>query len=141
MKLLAVIRDNPPTCCEQTTFSAPLEGAYAKHGQHLQYGSPEHRAQYALMRSTNEGFNGAAKVGGLQDPTVRRKRGLAAQTLAALALLVAVNIRRINKFLANATRDRDGVVRVTKAPHEANKVWGAGWDTENVEDDDAPPSP
>jgi len=60
---------------------------------------PDHQARYALMRNTNEGFNGTSKDGshaGLGQASRRRKRGIAAQSLLCAALLFAENMRRID---------------------------------------------
>lgn len=83
----------------------------AKFYQELEFGMPEHQSRYALMRNTNEGFNGTAKDGayaGLGQATRRRKRGIAAQTLLCAALLFAENLRRIASFEDKATADANG---------------------------------
>jgi len=83
----------------------------AKFYQELEFGMPEHQSRYALMRNTNEGFNGTAKDGayaGLGQATRRRKRGIAAQSLLCAALLFAENLRRIESFEDKAKADADG---------------------------------
>ncbi len=74
-----------PCCKTKPSVTIPVEVG-AKFHQELEYGLPEHRMRYALMRKTNEGFNGTAKDGvyaGLGQATRRRKRGIAAQSLTA----------------------------------------------------------
>lgn len=83
----------------------------AKFYQELEFGMPEHQSRYALMRNTNEGFNGTCKDGAhasLEQATRRRKRGIAAQSLLCAALLFAENLRRIASFEDNARADENG---------------------------------
>jgi len=98
-------------CCpKKPSVTIPADGG-AKFYQELEFGMPEHQSRYALMRNTNEGFNGTAKDGaytGLDQPTRRRKRGIAAQSLLCAALLFAENMRRIISFEDKATADENG---------------------------------
>jgi len=98
-------------CCPSKPSVTIPADAGAKLHQELEFGMPEHQARYALMRNTNEGFNGTCKDGshaGLGQASRRRKRGIAAQSLLCAALLWAENMRRIASFEDKAVADTDG---------------------------------
>jgi len=97
-------------CASKPSLTIPVHVG-AKFYQELEFGMPEHQSRYALMRNTNEGFNGTAKDGaysGLGQATRRRKRGIAAQSLLCAALLFAENLRRIASFEDKARADANG---------------------------------
>jgi hypothetical protein len=106
----------PPSFCTQQTITIPPT-AGAKYVQELQYGSLKWRAMYAMLRNTNEGLHGIAKDGAhspLDDPTRRRIRGLAAQSIFAALALMATNLQQIESFLARAEQDHDGALRTPR---------------------------
>ncbi len=99
--MTAAVADHQPKICSQQSVTVPPE-AGAKFAQPLLYGSPEWRAAYATLRSTNVGMNGFLKDGAreaLGDPQRRRIRGVAAQSVFVALLLWAANLRKIDGFL------------------------------------------
>src|SRR5664280_1567505 len=99
----AAVTDHPPPICTQQSVTVPPE-AGAKFAQPLLYGSDEWQAAYATLRSTNEGMNGFLKDGAreaLGDPQRRRIRGVAAQSVFVALLLLAANLRKIDRFLVD----------------------------------------
>lgn len=104
------VRFSSRCCRSKPSVTIPVEVG-AKCHQELEFGMPDHQARYALMRNTNEGFNGTSKDGshaGLDQASRRRKRGIAAQSLLCAALLFAENMRRIASFEDKAVADADG---------------------------------
>jgi hypothetical protein len=89
---------DPPKICTQTAVTiAPDVGA--RHRQSLAFGSSKWQQTYATYRNTIEGLNGYIKDPAhesLQAPGRRRVRGLAAQSLFAALLVMAVNFRKIS---------------------------------------------
>jgi uncharacterized protein (DUF2236 family) len=66
------------------------------------------------LRNTIEGLNGIAKDGAyaaLGDPSRRRIRGIAPQSVFTALLLMATNVKAIVSFLQRAVRDTAGVPR------------------------------
>ena len=109
---LAIV-NNPPQICVQQTATFPPE-AGAKLVQTLRFGTPEWAAVYHTLRNTIEGINGIAKDGAhsaLGDPSRRRIRGVAAQTIFTALLLLGDNLRMIRSFLAHAVPDETGTKR------------------------------
>lgn len=109
-------RLRPPTVCTQQTSTFPPD-AGGKLVQELQYGSPEWAAIYATLRNGVEGFNGQVKDGAgsaLGDPTRRRIRGIAPQSLFAALLIAATNLKNIRSFLRSARPDASGTLRRTR---------------------------
>ena len=107
------LRANPPEICTQQTVTFPPT-AGAKLAQRLHFGSQEWAATYHTLRNTIEGMNGIAKDGAyaaLADPSRRRIRGVAAQSLFAALLLMATNINAITSFLRRARPDTHGTLR------------------------------
>jgi hypothetical protein len=107
------LRANPPTICQQDAVTFPPE-AGAKFLQDLHYGSAEWQARYSTLRNTIEGMNGIAKDGAyaaLGDPSRRRIRGIAPQTVFTALLLMATNVKAIVSFLRHAVQDTAGVAR------------------------------
>jgi hypothetical protein len=101
--VVAAVADHPPTICSQQSITVPPE-AGAKFAQPLLYGSDEWQAAYRTLRSTNEGMNGFLKDGAreaLGDPQRRRIRGVAAQSVFVALLLLAANLRKIDRFLVD----------------------------------------
>ena len=94
--------DEPPRLCRQTAITiAPDTGA--RYRQDLPYGSPAWHARYATLRNTIEGLNGYAKDPAhqaLAQPGRRRVRGIAAQSIFTVLLLIAANIRKIRAWRA-----------------------------------------
>jgi transcriptional regulator with XRE-family HTH domain len=91
-----------PTICEQQSVTFPPT-AGAKLGQELPYGTKEWHDTYATLRNTIEGVNGIAKdhaYSALGMAGRRRVHGMAAQTLFAAFVLLAVNIHKLDAFLA-----------------------------------------
>lgn len=90
----------PKACSQQTVTIAPEQGA--KLAQDLAHGTEEWQAHYSTLRNSIEGLNGYVKDGAheaLADPTRRRIRGVAAQSVFAAFLLFATNLRKIESFL------------------------------------------
>jgi hypothetical protein len=86
----------PKICCQSAITIAPDVGA--RFRQDLAFGSEQWQETYAAYRNTIEGFNGYVKDGAheaLADPSRRRVRGTAAQTLFVGFLTLAANIRKI----------------------------------------------
>jgi hypothetical protein len=111
-----------PKVCAQHSVMIPA-GAVAKLRQELRYQSPEWRSAYGQLRNTIEGFNGLAKDGAYQalaDPSRRRVRGLAAQSIFAAVLIAVANIRKIRTFLEKARADEDLVTRVPRRRRARN---------------------
>jgi hypothetical protein len=107
------LRANPPTICQQDAVTFPPE-AGAKFLQDLHYGAPEWQARYSTLRNTIEGMNGIAKdsaYAALGEPSRRRIRGIAAQSVFTALLLMATNVKAIVSFLRHAIQDTTGVAR------------------------------
>ncbi|MDQ6837811.1 MAG: hypothetical protein M3137_05605, partial [Actinomycetota bacterium] len=123
-------------CCRsKPSVTIPADGG-AKFHQELEFGMPEHQDRYAHMRNTNEGFNGTSKDGshaGLGQATRRRKRGIAAQTLACAALLFAENMRRITSFVDKATTDANGDLVTKRSGRPRRRALGDYLPTEGVD--------
>ena len=105
-----------PKVCSQHSVVIPADAA-AKLRQELRYQSPEWRSAYGQLRNTIEGFNGLAKDGAYQalaDPSRRRVRGPAAQSIFAAVLIAVANIRKIRTFLEKARAEEDLVTRVPR---------------------------
>ncbi len=88
--------------------------AGAKFDQPLLYGSEQWHAAYRTLRSTNEGMNGYLKDGAreaLGDPQRRRIRGVAAQSVFVALLLLAANLRKIDRFLVDLAAAAAGTGR------------------------------
>lgn len=101
-------------CGHQTTTIPP--DYYGKFWQHLRHESAEWHATYSTLRNCMEGYNGYVKdhgYEGLDDADKRRIRGIASATISAAFILMAANIRTIQKFLDNAKAREDGTVGVT----------------------------
>jgi hypothetical protein len=103
----------PPRLCHQTAITiAP--GTGARYRQDLPYGSPAWHARYATLRNTIEGLNGFVKDPAhqaLAQPSRRRVRGIAAQSIFTALLLMAANIRKIRAWRALTTRDKARITR------------------------------
>lgn len=98
--------DPAAVCTQQTVTFAP--GPMAKYEQVLPYGTEEWHARYTIPRQTIEGVNGDAKdpaKGALAAAGRRRVRGIAAQTVLVAFLLLALSLRRIERFLDDAGAD------------------------------------
>jgi hypothetical protein len=107
------LRSNPAKICQQQSVTFPPD-AGAKLRQTLHYGSPEWAAIYHTLRNTIEGMNGIAKDGAyaaLGDPSRRRIRGVAAQSIFVALLFFAINVRAIRSFRERAVPHSDGVPR------------------------------
>ena len=106
----------PPRLCHQTAITiAP--GTGARYRQDLPYGSPAWHARYATLRNTIEGLNGFVKDPAhqaLAQPSRRRVRGIAAQSIFTALLLMAANIRKIRAWRALTARDN---TRITRRAH------------------------
>ena len=103
----------PPVVCTQQSTTFPPE-AGAKLLQELHYGSAEWSATYGTLCNGVEGFNGQGKDGAgsaLADPSRRRIRGTAAQSLLAALVIAATNLANIHSFQRNARPDADGTLR------------------------------
>jgi hypothetical protein len=86
----------PALCCQRAVTIAPDVGA--RYRQDLAFGSEEWQATYAAYRNTIEGLNGYMKDGAheaLADPSRRRVRGIAAQSVFVAFLVMAANLRKI----------------------------------------------
>ncbi|HXZ73019.1 MAG TPA: hypothetical protein VEH31_19390 [Streptosporangiaceae bacterium] len=98
----------PPRLCRQTAITiAPDIGA--RYRQDLPYGSPAWHEHYATLRNTIEGLNGYAKDTAhqaLAQPGRRRVRGIAAQSIFTVLLLMAANIRKIRAWRALTPGDK-----------------------------------
>ena len=104
---------NPPDVCTQQSVTFPPT-AGAKLAQTLHYGSTKWAATYHTLRNTIEGMNGIAKDGAyaaLGDPSRRRIRGVAAQSIFTALLLTATNIAAISSFVRQALPDAGGTLR------------------------------
>jgi hypothetical protein len=91
---------------------SPLQGA--KFQQELAYGTEEWHRPYSTLRNSIEGMNGYVKDGAqeaLADPTRRRIRGVAAQSMFVALLLFAANVRKIDAFLQQEAAIETGSVR------------------------------
>jgi hypothetical protein len=86
----------PKICCQSAVTIAPDIGV--RFRQDLAFGSEQWQTTYAAYRNTIEGLNGYIKDGAheaLADPSRRRVRGVAAQSLFVALLAMAANIRKI----------------------------------------------
>ena len=103
----------PPKICTQTAITiAPDIGA--RYRQDLPYGSPAWHARYATLRNTIEGLNGYAKDPAheaLAQPSRRRVRGIAAQSIFTALLLMAASIRKIRAWRALTARGKARIAR------------------------------
>jgi len=115
------LRANKPKICaqESVTFPPDAGGTFGrKLVQELHFGSPEWAATYHTLRNANEGIHGLSKDGAhesLDDPSRRRIRGIAFQTIAVAMQLFAYNLRAITSFLTHAVIDTAGVLRRARA--------------------------
>lgn len=119
-----LLRTDPPTVCQQGSITVGPE-AYGRLWQTLHYGSPEWKNRYATLRNTDEGAHGIAKDGArhaMADPTRRRIRGTAAQSILVAFLLTAMNFRSINTFCRKAEADEDGTLRVPRRPRRSTHL-------------------
>jgi len=117
------LRRHPTKTCEQNSVTFPPE-AGAKYRQELHYGSDEWARAYGTLRNTVEGMNGVAKDGAyaaLGDPTRRRVRGVAAQSIFAALAFMATNLTKIQSFLRNALPDHEGVLRKPRPPRRTTR--------------------
>jgi hypothetical protein len=111
---------------------AALPRSFARYAQDLIFGTDQHTDTYNVLRQSQEGFHGFAKddaYEALGTPGKRRVRGLAAQSLFAALLLAAAGVRKIRRFLANATLDENGdryVKRVTRKGEHATTHYPPG---------------
>jgi len=97
----------PKLCCQSAVTIAPDVGA--RFRQDLAFGSDEWRGTYAAYRNTIEGLNGYMKDGAheaLSDPSRRRVRGIAAQSVFVGFLALAANIRKIAAHRALVAENR-----------------------------------
>jgi len=104
---------NPPKSCVQDSVTvAPEQGA--KFSQELDYGLEPWHSRYSTLRNGIEGMNGYVKDGAhgaLADPTRRRIRGQAAQSVFGAFILFAENIRKILGFVAGEEAIEAGSIR------------------------------
>ena len=114
-------------CCRQQSLQFPPT-AGGKLEQFLQYGTREWSRTYSSLRNTIEGMNGIAKDGAysaLRDPSRRRIRGVAAQTVFVALQLLATNLQKITSFLRHATVEGDGVARHRRKPRRTTTPLSA----------------
>lgn len=109
------VRDaaNPPLICRQATVTVP-PAAFDRFGQPHRYGTPQWKAAYSLLRNAIEGGNGHLKDGAgpaIKDPSRRRIRGIAAQSVFVALAIFAMNLDRIVSFLKRAVVGDDGTIR------------------------------
>ena len=83
------------------------------------FDSAEWHRSYAILRNTNEGFNGYVKDPAheaLDDAGRRRLNGVAAQSILTALLLLAANARKIRVFLDEAALRRTDPAQVRPRP-------------------------
>jgi hypothetical protein len=134
------LRAFPPTICSQNSVTFPPD-AGAKYLQPLHYGSDEWAQVYGTLRNTVEGMNGIAKDGAhsaLGDPTRRRVRGVAAQSIFAALAFFATNIRKVRSFIRTAIPDTAGVLRKPRPARRKTTPIGA-WKPEGLARSGDPP--
>ena len=89
-----------PAICRQSAITiAPDVGA--RHRQELKFATNKWHKRYATLRNTIEGLNGYIKDPcheALSQAGRRRVRGIAPQSIFVAILLMAANVRKINKF-------------------------------------------
>lgn len=137
-----------PKCCTQDSVSVRRD-VLAQHRQPLVYGSAEHKAVYRHARNAQEGFHGTAK-----DPAeenvgsagLRRKRGLAAQSVYAAIGMAVTGIRKVVSFLQHMRQDEQGRWYVPRKPrpgsHDLALGEGGGYQDDSdgwLPDDELPP--
>ncbi len=136
-----------PKVCSGTSISVRRE-TLAGHRQPLLYGSKEHAAVHRNARNAQEGLHGFAKDDAneaIGNPGLRRRRGLAAQSLYAAVGLAVASIRKIVSFLENMRQDAQGRWYVPRNPTPGSDELalgeGGGYDDEDlwVLDEDPPP--
>jgi hypothetical protein len=140
-----------PKICKQDSVSVRRE-VLAKHRQALVYGSPEHKAVYRAARNAQEGLHGFAKDDAQEavgNPGLRRKRGLAAQSLYAAVGFAVASLRKIVSFIEHARQDAQGRWYVPRNPRPSqydDVALGAGGGYRDDDDglwvppeDDTPP--
>jgi hypothetical protein len=135
------VRGSPPTVCTQQSVTIPPE-AVAKLRQTLPYGTPEWAAIYHRLRNGVEGLNGIAKDGAysaIGDPTRRRIRGIAAQTLFIALALTATNLNQIISFLNKSSEQPDGARRKPRKRRRHTAPL-ADWAPNIAEQSGAPPN-
>jgi hypothetical protein len=102
--------EDPPKVCRQGSVTiSPDVGV--RHRQDLPFGGEAWCDLYGTLRNAIEGLNGYAKDGGheaLGDPSRRRVRGIAAQSVFVAFVLLGVNLRRIRSWRAEARLDPAG---------------------------------
>ena len=135
-----------PKCCTQDSVSVRRE-VLAKHRQPLVYGSREHKSVYRNARNARnarEGFHGFAKdpaEENVASPGLRRKRGLAAQSIYAAIGMAVAGIRKIVSFLEHMREDEQGNWYVPRKPRPGSDqlALGEGGGYEDDGDDGWPP--
>jgi hypothetical protein len=102
----------PGRICQSRTMRIPPD-AGIKFWQTLVYGSDLWQVTYSTLRNSIEGYNGFVKdhgYEGLGASDTRRIRGIAAATLFAALALMAAKVRKIQKFLDEATEQPCGTI-------------------------------
>ena len=136
-----------PKVCSGSSISIPRE-TLARYRQPLVFGGNNHAAVYRAARNAQEGLHGFAKDDAheaIGNPGLRRRRGLAAQSLYAAIGLAAAGIRKIVSFLQNMEQDDDGRWFVPRKPRPGNDELalgeGGGYQEDDIwlPDDDSPP--
>lgn len=136
-----------PKVCSGTSISVRRE-TLAGHRQPLLYGSQEHAAVHRNARNTQEGLHGFAKDDAdeaIGNPGLRRRRGLAAQSIYAAVGLAVTSIRKIVSFIEHMRQDEQGRWYVPRNPTPGTDQLavgeGGGYDDEDlwVLDEDSPP--
>ncbi len=104
--------------CARRSRGRVRRATLARHRQPLLYGSKEHTAVHRNARNAQEGVHGFAKDDAneaIGNPGLRRRRGLAAQSLYAAVGLAVAGIRKIVVPGAQA-RGREGPVLRPPSP-------------------------
>jgi len=117
-----------PKVCTASSVSVRRE-TLAQHRQPLVYGSAEHKAVYRAARNAQEGLHGYAKDDAneaIGNPGLRRKRGLAAQSLYAAIGLAISSIRKIVSFIEHARQDEQGRWYVLRKPRPGSHLLALG---------------
>ncbi|OLT33043.1 hypothetical protein BJF82_11675 [Kytococcus sp. CUA-901] len=94
------------TISTRTGANSTRTGAKYAQSMDLPYGSPEHARTYNALRQTQEGIHGFAKDDAkeaLASAGRRRVHGKAAQSIFAEFILAAANLRKIRRFLQEAS--------------------------------------
>lgn len=127
-----VVPRRPDRICASSAASAalPIEVG-ARHGRALAYGIERQQGLYKVLRGCVEHANARSKDPAHQDLEGggrRRLRGFGAQSLLAAIIVMAANLRKLQRQVATLAVDRDGQLhRLEPRTLSPRTHWRADW--------------